>query len=482
MKPKAAANSTEQTASRGVRLPGAAQQVGVPDAATEPRELFRFLRYFSTASLVLIAAAALLLALLFRNVAIREIVKVGEAHNIVLTEAAIASVKDDLVEFLDKTGGMPPEALREIALPPELEREFGALLQISGVSRLKIYNREGIVVYSSRRAFIGRNQSDNVGVVSALAGQVASKLIYRDTFNVFDQQGEDDNLIQTYVPIHPSTGGPAQGVFELYVDVDPIVRDSERAEMQVIAGALAIMTLLYAALIWVVRYAERIIRAQHDAIRERSASLEMLSARMLRAQEEEKRKIAFELHEGVAQTLAAVKLSVEGTLDALRRRGQDGATLEPAVQVVKDTINEVRTVALQLRPSSLDDLGLLATLDWYCREFSRLHPQVSAEAVVDLQEQDVPEPLKIIIYRVIEDICQAVASLAGPGRLRFHLERDGERIVLTAEHDLAGGAGPALAEPVLAAASERILLSGGSFEALGGARNSSNRLRASWLR
>jgi signal transduction histidine kinase len=241
------------------------------------------------------------------------------------------------------------------------------------------------------------------------------------------------------------------------------------------------MALLYAALVSVVRYAERIIRAQHEAIRQRNASLETLSARMLRNQEEEKRKIAFDLHEGIAQTLSAVKLSVESTCDALRRGGQDGAQLAPAVKVVKEAISEVRTVALHLRPSSLDELGLLATIKWYCREFARLRPQVCADCDIGLQEKDLPEALKIIIYRVLEEICRAAGTLPDMRRLRVGLTQDEDRIVLSVSHDGMPAQAPGDADPELALARERTLLSGGSFEAMAGEADSRT-LRAAWLR
>ncbi len=483
MKPRSAAESANQAASAGaapLAEPGPAAAAWRSGTGT-PRELFRFFRYFSVASLFLIAVAGVLLALLFRHVAIGEIAAVGEANNVILTEAAIAPVTQDLIGFLDKTDGLPAEALLGVPLPPRLDHELAELEHVPAVARIKIYNAEGIVVHATRRASIGRNQSDNEGVRAALAGQVRSKLVYRDAFNAFDRQTEEDNLIQTYVPIRASDRDPVRGVFELYLDVNPMVRDSERAEAQIVAGALAIMALLYAALVSVVRYAERIIRAQHEAIRQRNASLETLSARMLRNQEEEKRKIAFDLHEGIAQTLSAVKLSVESTCDALRRGGQDGAQLAPAVKVVKEAISEVRTVALHLRPSSLDELGLLATIKWYCREFARLRPQVCADCAIGLQEKDLPEALKIIIYRVLEEICRAAGTLPDMRRLRVGLTQDEDRIVLSVSHDGMPAQAPGDADPELALARERTLLSGGSFEAMAGEAGSRT-LRAAWLR
>jgi signal transduction histidine kinase len=243
-----------------------------------------------------------------------------------------------------------------------------------------------------------------------------------------------------------------------------------------------VMTLLYVVLLMVVRYAEGIIRAQHDAIREHTASLERWSARMLHSQEAEKKKIAFDLHEGVAQTLSAVKMSVESAARQLSATaGTDPATLEPMVQAVKEAIREVRTTALNLRPSSLDDLGLVATVGWFCGEFARLHPRIRAEYEILIGDEEVPEPLKIIIYRVIEEACRAIGRNAHITQVRVTLAHDGENIALAIDHDWSGDSPIADgSDPALAAARERTVLSGGSFSAganAGGGRT----VRAAWL-
>jgi len=90
----------------------------------------------------------------------------------------------------------------------------------------------------------------------------------RDSFNAFDRRTEEDNLIQTYVPIVDAEGQPARGVFEIYTDVNSMVQHTEEAQWQLIGGGALIMALLYLALLAVVRYAERIIARQQDEIRE----------------------------------------------------------------------------------------------------------------------------------------------------------------------------------------------------------------------
>jgi signal transduction histidine kinase len=463
-----------------------------PDASARPlrpaharasQDMFRIIRYFSIASFVCIVAAAVALTAYFRHITIRELVEFGESGNVALTEAALQAVRAELIQFLDEAGKAPAAELARLPLAPALAHEIDDLMRVKSVARLKIYGRDGLVVYATRKASVGRRQPENPGFQAAMAGNVASKLVYRDSFNLFDAESEADNLIQTYVPIRSEPDEAPRGVFELYTDVNPMIEEVERAQWQIIGGAVLIMSLLYLALLGVVHHAERIIGLQQRKIREHAAALERISARLLSSQEEEKRKIAFDLHEGVAQTLSAVKMSVEYAAQQLAVQGRGNAdALQPMVQAVKDAINEVRSVALNLRPSSLDELGLVATVEWFCREFSRLHPEIAAQHTIELGEADVPPPLKIIIYRVLEEACRDLSQLGNSKQVRVRLASDEASIWLDIEQQPAAGAPAANAgEPVLAAARERTLLSGGSFDVRPNARGGLT-LRAAWLR
>src|SRR5690606_21052152 len=113
---------------------------------------------------------------------------------------------------------------------------------------------------------------------------------------------EEDNLMQTYIPVRASATEPVQGVFEIYTDVNDLVHQIERTEFIIMAGAMLILSGLYAVLLLVVRRARNVIDTQNHTIRERTQTLEILSARMLKSEESNKQKIAMELHEGLAQT------------------------------------------------------------------------------------------------------------------------------------------------------------------------------------
>jgi signal transduction histidine kinase len=456
-------------AATGAHQEGTDRQV----ASSKPYAVFRA---FSLISLVAIVIAAVLLAMCYRYVSIRSIGAQSEAGNTLIAQAAFGPLHDDIAAFLTRNSDGAAEAF-----PAEAAKSLNDLILDTRVRKVKVYNSHGGVVFSTVPAEIGRHQMNNVGVIGALAGQATSKLIYRDAFNRFNGVSDDDNMVQTYLPVQVHHAGPAVGVFELYTDIAPLVAENEQAQMVIVGTAILIMVLLYISLLAIVSRIEKIIDLQQEALRERSELLAALSARMLNAQESEKQRIAAELHERVAQTLSAVKLNVETALAAVRRgSGNPVGILESMVPALQAATQDVRTVAVGLRPASLDDLGLLATLRWICREFSDKHPQVKLEYHLDVEEDQVPLPLRSIIYRVVEDALVALAASESVARVGISLAADAARITLTVRDDALRG-DPAEEGHPYAHVRERTVLAGGKFSCYTSSWGG-QMLKATWLR
>jgi signal transduction histidine kinase len=442
-------------------------------STSKPYAVFRA---FSLISLVAIVIAAVLLAMCYRYVSIHSITKQSEVSNTLIAQAALGPLHEKIAEFLVKNSDGAAESF-----PEDATKSLNDLIKDTRVRKVKVYNSHGGVVFSTIPAEIGRHQMNNSGVIGALSGQVTSRLIYRDAFNRFNGVSEDDNLIQTYLPVQAHHAGAAVGAFEIYTDITPLVVDNEEAQMIIVGTAILIMVLLYVSLLAIVSRIEKIIDLQQDALRERSELLAALSARMLNAQESEKQRIAAELHERVAQTLSAVKLNVETALAATRRgSGNPIAILESMVPALQAATQDVRTVAVGLRPSSLDDLGLLATLRWTCREFSDKHPQVKLEYHLDIEEDQVPVPLRSIVFRVVEDAFAALGVSESVARVGLTLAADASRITLTVRDDALRG-DPAEEGHPYAHVRERTVLAGGKFSCYASSWGG-QMLKATWLR
>ena len=165
-----------------------------------------------------------------------------------------------------------------------------------------------------------------------------------------------------------------------------------------------------------------------------------LAAQHLTIQESERRRIALDLHDGLGQTLSLVKLSVEEALRSVNAGSpaQAAQTLSHIGPTVKSALDELRRIAMNLRPSTLDDLGVVATLSWYFRELESACPQMTLQREVNVLESDVPELLKITIFRIVQEASGNALKHARAQRLRVSLQRRDGTLALLIEDDGQG--------------------------------------------
>jgi len=151
-----------------------------------------------------------------------------------------------------------------------------------------------------------------------------------------------------------------------------------------------------------------------------------LSAKILNAQEEERKHIALELHDGLGQELSAAKFKLEHILKDLEGDAHLNCvrSLEGLVPLVQEAIVEVRRLQRDLRPSILDDLGILATISWVFREFESVHPDIQVDRCIKIQESDVPDSLKIVIYRILREALNNVAKHSQAKKVRILLNNN----------------------------------------------------------
>src|SRR5262249_58797900 len=135
----------------------------------------------------------------------------------------------------------------------------------------------------------------------------------------------------------------------------------------------------------------------------RKTELQELSARLVRAQEEERRAISRELHDEVAQYLSAA-LVESSNLAATLRPDSAGARphLESIRRLVDESMQAVRNMALSLRPSMLDDFGLVPALEWQGREIEK-RTGLKVEVEADEEVAGLPDGYKTCIYPVTQE-------------------------------------------------------------------------------
>ena len=225
-----------------------------------------------------------------------------------------------------------------------------------------------------------------------------------------------------------------------------------------------------------------------EALKESEKQLKYLASRLLAAHEEERKRIAGDIHDGLGSFLSQIKMKTAGVLEKLEKElGPEVAEpLKNIIPVIQESIDECRRLQLDLRPPMLDDLGILATLSWFCRRFNSIYPGIRIEQKIDIKEDEVPDLLKTAIFRITQEAMNNVAKYGRATLLSFSLSGEDKKIELAIADN---GIGFNMEEMFtqdrsrrglgLQSMKERAELSGGSFT-IQSAQGKGTAIRASW--
>jgi len=169
-----------------------------------------------------------------------------------------------------------------------------------------------------------------------------------------------------------------------------------------------------------------------ELLRESENRLRHLSSQLLNIQETERKRISREIHDSIGQSLTAIKFRVENALQQIRH-SSDKKIIEPLeslIPIIQESVEEARRIQMDLRPSILDDLGILATINWFCREHQTTYPGIYIEKQIDIQESEVPDSLKTVIYRILQEALNNIAKHSQAYLVSLSLNKKGSEIEL----------------------------------------------------
>jgi signal transduction histidine kinase len=431
--------------------------------------MIKLQRFYSLTSFIVIFVTAALLTLFYREATLHWVEHLAKNNHQAVAQTALNAIEPELMAHLRTIAGKNALDTKLNNLPAELAEKILRMTRDTTVKRIDIYDHNGRQVYTTHAGSI--HPGNHPALQSAIHGDVSSTVIFRSLFTRYAEASADGKLMQTYIPVSREPGAAVLGVFAIHSDPGHLIAESDALILSILVGVELILAILYAILWLVARHAKNIIHTQQTTILERTASLETLSRRLLEGDELQKKRIAADLHEGLAQTLSAIKVNVEN--NRLKNSFDASAqSLGTIVPVLQHAIHEVRTIATELRPSSLDDLGLLPTLRWFCREFERRHPAISIQREISLAETNIPPLLKIDIYRIIESIFKNIAKHSHTDRiiLALHLVDEHIHLIIGDTPTVLPAIAPAdRSEPGVEAqfrfaeVKERTALSGGAF-------------------
>lgn len=229
------------------------------------------------------------------------------------------------------------------------------------------------------------------------------------------------------------------------------------------------------------------MKSEEALLRSRE-ELRQISQQLLTIQENERKRIAADLHDGIGQSLSLIKLSLESVMQQVvaGERREAVKSLRQLSHKIKETMAELHRTTMDMRPAMLDDLGIIPTLSWFLREFELAWRDRKVEKEISIVESDVPVPLKAPIFRILQEATNNIVKHAGADCIHIGLKKAGNILQLSITDN---GRGFDLSEASarhgsdhgfgLFTMKERARSSGGSFE-MHSAHESGTRILVSW--
>ena len=245
--------------------------------------MFKLVRVFLVTSAI--AFAAVIAAVVsYRQSEVDQLIAFAESQNVALAQAFANTIRPRFSSYVTSALDSPKGALPARPETRAIHEVLTSLTAGLPVLKVKIYDLEGLTVYSSEPGEIGRYATDNPGfIIAAREGRPASRLTFRDRISSFSGTAQNRDLVESYLPIR-QRDGPIEGAFELYSDVTPLVLRIEASTVKMAVGFFVLNGLLYGMLLVVVRRADGTIKRQYADITKKNATLESEVAERKRAQ------------------------------------------------------------------------------------------------------------------------------------------------------------------------------------------------------
>jgi PAS domain S-box-containing protein len=168
-------------------------------------------------------------------------------------------------------------------------------------------------------------------------------------------------------------------------------------------------------------------------------SLRAMSSQVINAQESERKIVSQDLHDSIGGKLTGIKYSLEKIISELEDVSVSFETsLKDILSIIQSTIEETQRITKNLHPSILDDLGLFAAIRETCREFREVYSDTQITNNFELDENEIPPSLKILIYRIVQEAINNVVKHSGADTLELSLASNKRIIELTIEDNGKG--------------------------------------------
>jgi two-component system, NarL family, sensor kinase len=162
---------------------------------------------------------------------------------------------------------------------------------------------------------------------------------------------------------------------------------------------------------------------------ERTAELQKLTHRLLKVQDEERRKLARDLHDTTGQTLAALKIAVSQLRETCNEMPAATAIVSEIEQLADKTIGEIRTMSYLLHPPLLDEVGFACAAEWYIDGFAK-RSGINVQADIAKPHERLPRNVEMALFRILQESLTNVHRHSGASDANIHFQHDGDAVIL----------------------------------------------------
>ncbi|MES9968874.1 MAG: sensor histidine kinase [Candidatus Thiodiazotropha sp.] len=169
------------------------------------------------------------------------------------------------------------------------------------------------------------------------------------------------------------------------------------------------------------------------------------STNRMSIEEAEKKRISRDLHDGLGQLLTSMNLHIQKCLTGCDAQAVENGllaehkhSLHALSSMVKQAMNEVRTICSAIRPAILDDLGVVAAVSWQCRQVSQISAHFDVVSEFSIDESEIHEELKTVIYRIVQESLNNALKYSQAKRVKVSLLHVHNAIQLTIRDDGVG--------------------------------------------
>jgi signal transduction histidine kinase len=210
-------------------------------------------------------------------------------------------------------------------------------------------------------------------------------------------------------------------------------------------------------------------QAMDDALSHSRDELRRLSKQLMKAHEVERRNLARELHDGLGQSVGALKYTLEHSLEMCDRgeHGQAADGLRRCIDQIQQVLRDTRSIAMNLRPSVLDDMGPVSAIEWLCREFEATYRNLSVTAICKVTDREVPSHIAPHLFRIVQESLNNVAKHARAKTALVTIGRKDNSLMLSIRDDGIGIEPERLAQAAgagIAGMRERAEITNGRFD------------------